>query len=118
MQFAASIPNNQNHFAVGDVIATPGIRLAKTAIRMGRTAAMNIAHMIVSAERGHGLQPDLAEMRGPNKELSLIIGGSGAAFDEKTGAIFCGPEVKNGIFGDDMALHRKYGLLNYKGPRC
>ncbi|RAH67820.1 FAD/NAD(P)-binding domain-containing protein [Aspergillus aculeatinus CBS 121060] len=112
MQFAASIPNNQSHFAVGDVIATPGIRLAKTAIRMGRTAAMNIAHMIVSAERGHGLQPDLAEMRGPNKGLSLIIGGSGAAFDEKTGAIFCGPEVKNGIFGDDMALHRKYGLLN------
>ncbi|RAL08235.1 NAD(P)/FAD-dependent oxidoreductase [Aspergillus homomorphus CBS 101889] len=110
-QFVADIPNNNFHFAIGDVIATPGIRLAKTAIRMGSTAAMNIAQMMVSAEQGEEVQSSLAQMRGPNKGLSLIIGGSGAAFDGKTGDVVSGPQVKNGIFGDDMALHRKYSSL-------
>ncbi|PWY88390.1 FAD/NAD(P)-binding domain-containing protein [Aspergillus heteromorphus CBS 117.55] len=111
--FARNIPNSDSHFAVGDVIATPGIRLAAGAVRMGKIAAASIAHMIVAGESGHGL-PDAQSMpqsKGPNSGIKLVIGASGAVYDGKTGDMMWGPEVKQRVFGDDMALHRALGSL-------
>ncbi|PYH94735.1 FAD/NAD(P)-binding domain-containing protein [Aspergillus ellipticus CBS 707.79] len=111
---AGNIPNGDSHFAVGDVIATPGIRLAAGAIRMGKVAAASIAHMIVAGESGHKLldgNTSMPQAPGPKSSLKLVIGASGAAYDSKTGDMMWGPEVKQRIFGDDMALHRALGAL-------
>jgi len=110
-QFASDIPNASNHFAVGDVISTSGIRLAATAIRMARGVAMNIAQLLVAAEQGIQAQEahgGLLEVVTQNNFLQLVIGSTAAQYRGENAPMFAGAEMKQRIFGDDMALHSEY----------
>ncbi|PYI09194.1 FAD/NAD(P)-binding domain-containing protein [Aspergillus sclerotiicarbonarius CBS 121057] len=116
-QFSSKIPNSTSHFAVGDVISTPGIRLAPGAIRMGKITATNIAQMLVACEDSTSdipcvsIEQAQAHAKPPKSNLKLVIGASGAAYDGNTGDMMWGPEVKESIFGDDMGLTRALGAL-------
>ncbi|RAL03198.1 NAD(P)/FAD-dependent oxidoreductase [Aspergillus ibericus CBS 121593] len=122
-QFQPTIPNSAAHFAVGDVISTPGIRLAPGAIRMGKITATNIAQMLVACEDSASDTPSVssdqaqAHAKPPKSNLKLVIGVSGAAYDGNTGDMMWGPEVKQRIFGDDMGLTREFFFFLFLSTR-
>jgi hypothetical protein len=51
MQFAATIPNSTDHFAVGDITNWSGIKRVGRALSMGQTAAVNILQLIYAASK-------------------------------------------------------------------
>ncbi|KAJ9659513.1 hypothetical protein H2198_003088 [Neophaeococcomyces mojaviensis] len=104
--FVSSSHSNDSVFAVGDVASSAGgIKLASTAIRGGRGIAFNIASLILCRENGLSSEEaskTLMNIAMPNDALKLVIGGTAAAYTQ--GRSTWGVDVKQKVFGEDMAL--------------
>lgn len=112
-QISSAIPDSSCIFAVGDVISSPtGIKLASSAIRSGRDVALNLSSLFESQRRA--LSADEAQSRLmnvtiPGDALKIIIGDTAAAYGGQD--YRWGSEVKERIFGNDMALNHGLSAL-------
>ncbi|KAI9732775.1 MAG: hypothetical protein M1834_003713 [Cirrosporium novae-zelandiae] len=113
LNFAADIPHPCCHFAVGDIVAWPGIRRVGRALLMGQCAAVNIIKTMVAKEGSDSskIQPlNLVEFPKFAPRMALAIGDESVAMSPH-GEIKWGKEVRKRVFGDDLGLTRCWNDL-------
>lgn len=110
LMFPVHTPRSNRHFAIGDIASARGIKRAGGAMVMGHIAATNVWAQLVA----HGNEKiSFAEYPDYGPMMGLAIGNQavgyrGASKDGNEGVVTAGPEVKQAIFGEDLAWACKY----------
>ncbi|KAF4634396.1 hypothetical protein G7Y89_g3697 [Cudoniella acicularis] len=110
-----SISNFSSYFAIGDIASLLGIKLAGRAINMGKIAAFNITTLLAASEKDLNIEEvekGLMKLPPPRPtSLKLVMGETAVAFLPDRGGLVWGEEIKERVFGNDMALSRALGSL-------
>lgn len=103
----SDVPNACYHFAAGDIAAWDGMKSVGGALLMGQCAAINVVGRL-----GIETQPEIGASFTPVElppfplMMSLAVGGEAASID-MNGSVDSGGHVREGFFGDDLALASK-----------
>lgn len=111
---SSSGPNSSSHFAIGDIAARSGIKLAASANNMGKITAFNIMTLLSASEKGinsQEVEKHLMRLPPPRISLKLVLGETAVAYLPDKGGLRWGKEVKERVFGNDMALSRALSSL-------
>lgn len=113
LQFSPTIPNNTDHFAVGDITAWSGIKRVGRALYMGQCAAVNILQLMAAAskQRKEGEKYDLYEYPEVPPMMALALGSTAVTYHPSTG-VSGGAEAYKTSFGTDLGLSSKF--LNHQ----
>ncbi|KKA21258.1 Pyridine nucleotide-disulfide oxidoreductase-like protein [Rasamsonia emersonii CBS 393.64] len=123
LQFAATIPNNHVHFAVGDIAAWSGIKRVGRALSMGQCAAVNILKLITadvtpvvkqsnsSNSSSSSREGEAGDIDGPELQvypyvppmIALALGSTAVTYHPDMG-VSGGEEAYKTSFGTDLGL--------------
>ncbi|KAJ9197905.1 hypothetical protein DTO166G4_2512 [Paecilomyces variotii] len=117
LQFSPTIPNNTDHFAVGDITAWSGIKRVGRALSMGQCAAVNILQLMAAAskQRKEGEKFDLYDYPEVPPMMALALGSTAVTYHPDMG-VSGGAEAYKTSFGTDLGLSICWNILGLPLP--
>ncbi|KIW00386.1 uncharacterized protein PV09_08095 [Verruconis gallopava] len=111
-QFAATVPNADAHYAVGDVARWTGIKRSGPAMAQGKLAATNIVTSLIALEDGKAIE-DAELVSAPPSRPTMTLAIGEQAIGMRAGLRY-GREVKDRAFGTGLGID---GTLENLGLR-
>ena len=102
LNFQPAAPSAEFHFAIGDLVARPGIKRCGGALHTGAMAAHNI-HQHVLYSRGHVDKPQYVQLAKYTPSIAVAVGANAISYGDEQGTK-SGKEVMEHFFGDDLGL--------------
>lgn len=116
LAFKSSVPKSAYHYAIGDIVARPGIiKRCGGAMHEGHHAAYNM-HQHMLADQGLISKPVYKEMANHGPSIGLALGKEAIGYSSETG-IMAGEETLGDLFGDDLALRYCYDHMGLDRKR-
>lgn len=104
-------PNNESHFAAGDIVEWSGIKRVGIALRMGQCVARNLVKLIYTEQVSNAQIAELDQYPEIPAMMALSIGPVAGSYSPNVGLKF-GEDVHEDCFSNDLDLAGESILSN------